>query len=876
VFKLFLKRALAAAFAAATLLMSACGGGGGGESPAAGVPAGVAVNPQPATGVVGSTATFSVTPSGSAPHTYQWIRNGVDIPGATADSHTTAATVLGDNGALYAVRVSNDVGSSVSAAATLTVTPSPMPPSLSVQPQSLAVAQGTTATFGVAATGSSSLAYQWSRNGVPVAGATAALITTAPTVAGDNGAAYTVAVSNAQGSITSAAATLTVSSVSIPAGVASNPQAISVTVGGSASFTVVASGTAPHTYQWRRGGVAIAGATNPSYTTAATVLGDDAAEFDVVVSNALASSTSARARLSVSAAPVAPTITSQPAGMAVQVGSSALFAVQASGSAPFTYQWTRGGVDIPGATAASYTTPVSVLGDNGASFAVRVGNAAATVTSTAALLQVSVVPVAPAITVQPANVVARGAGNTTLTVTATGTALAYQWLKSGSVMAGATSATLTLNGVALADAGAYAVLVSNTAGAVVSNAALLSVIAPSVMRPMVSAGREHSLAVSGTGQVFAWGRGAEGQLGIVFPDPAVTVRAGAVMTALTGAKQVSAGQFHSVALLADGTVQAWGDQSGGTPTGTADLFTPNAVPGLSGMVQVSAGFRTTAALDATGKVWAMGAGVTSLLGDGSTSAAATYVPQLVTGLQNHNVVQFEYSRGRPSTGAQIHQLALLADGSVLAWGDNAFGQVGGAGVGTRVGCTDTVVTGPKVCTPVVVPGVANAVQVAPGSVFSAALLADGTVRAWGFAGVSALTNPNDTVDTPWTLPGLANIVSIASGTRHLLALAADGTLYGWGFNDHGELGNASAVGTTVTVPTVISAAQFGSPIRSIAAGDEFSLVVLQDGSVYSFGLNSASSITVQYGQLGQNSTVLSTATPGYVRDLANAALYLAP
>jgi alpha-tubulin suppressor-like RCC1 family protein len=507
---------------------------------------------------------------------------------------------------------------------------------------------------------------------------------------------------------------------------------------------------------------------------------------------------------------------------------------------------------------------------------VRVGNAAGSVTSSAALLQVSVAPVAPVITGQPANVVARGASNTTLSVTATGTALAYQWLKGGNVIAGATSATLTRNGVALGDAGSYAVLVSNTAGAVVSNAALLSVIAPSVTRPMVSAGRDHSLAVSGSGQVYAWGRGTDGQLGIVFPDPAASKnRAGSVTTALTGASQVSAGQFHSVALLADGTVQAWGNQNGGTPS-AADLFTPVAVPGLSGIVQVSAGFRTTAALDSTGKVWALGAGVTSLLGDGSTNGGATYVPQLVTGLQNHNVVQFEYSRSFPLNISQSHQLALLADGSVLAWGDNALGQVGGAGVQTRVGCTDTVVPGPKVCAPVVVPGIANAVQVAPGSVFSAALLADGTVRSWGFANSPALANPTDTADKPWTLPGLANIVSIASGNAHLLALAADGTLYGWGDNGHGQLGNASAVGVTVAVPTAISAAQFGSPIRSIAAGDRFSLVVLQDGSVYTFGLNSVSSVSAQYGTLGQNSTVLFTATPGYVRDLADAALYLAP
>jgi hypothetical protein len=93
--------------------------------------------------------------------------------------------------------------------------------------------------------------------------------------------------------------------------------------------------------------------------------------------------------------PVAPTISTQPANQTVLAGATATFSVTATGTAPLTYQWKKGGTAIAGATSASYTTPATVVGDSGASFTVTVTNSAGTVTSSAATLTVT--PVATAL-----------------------------------------------------------------------------------------------------------------------------------------------------------------------------------------------------------------------------------------------------------------------------------------------------------------------------------------------------------------------------------------------------------------------------------------------------------------------------------------------
>ncbi|MDE2348492.1 MAG: hypothetical protein KGL92_08310, partial [Gammaproteobacteria bacterium] len=233
-----------------------------------------------------------------------WSKNGTAISGATAATYTTPATVQADNSASFTVHIANSAGSTTSNAATLTVTTAaPTAPAITTQPQSQTVSVGSAATFMVSATGTAPLSYQWSRNGTAISGATAATYTTPATVQTDNGASFTVHIANSAGAVTSNAASLTVTTAAPTApAITTQPQSQTVTVGATATFSVVATGTAPLSYQWSKSGTAINGATAASYTTPATVQADNGASFTVHITNSAGAVTSNAATLTVAAA----------------------------------------------------------------------------------------------------------------------------------------------------------------------------------------------------------------------------------------------------------------------------------------------------------------------------------------------------------------------------------------------------------------------------------------------------------------------------------------------------------------------------------------------------------------------------------------------
>jgi len=232
------------------------------------------------------------------------------------------------------------------------------------------------------------LSYQWQKGTTNIANATSSSYTTQATTAGDNNTQYRVIVTNSAGNATSSAATLTVTSTPVGPTITQQPANKSAAVGQTATFSVVASGTAPLSYQWQKGTTNIANATSSSYTTPVTVMGDNNSQFRVVVSNSVNSVTSNFATLTVTA-PVAPTITQQPSDKTVSTGQTATFTVVATGTAPLSYQWVKGTTNITNATSASYTTPATTLGDSGSQFSVAVTNTAGNATSNAATLTVT-------------------------------------------------------------------------------------------------------------------------------------------------------------------------------------------------------------------------------------------------------------------------------------------------------------------------------------------------------------------------------------------------------------------------------------------------------------------------------------------------------
>jgi hypothetical protein len=248
----------------------------------------------------------------------------------------------------------------------------------------------------------------------------------------------------------------------------------SVTVGQSATFAVTASGKAPLTYQWYMNGAA-AGTNASAFTIASPTASQDQATVYVTVSNAKGMATSTMAKLSVSEAATAPTITTQPAAQTVSAGQTGTFTVAANGTAPLTYQWYLNG-STAGTNSATYTITNTTTSQNGDTVYVTVSNSAGTVTSNTVKLTVNAAATAPTITAQPTAQTVAAGQSATFTVAANGTApLTYQWYLNGAT-AGTNSATYTIANTTTSQSGASVyVTVSNSAGNVTSNTVKLTV-----------------------------------------------------------------------------------------------------------------------------------------------------------------------------------------------------------------------------------------------------------------------------------------------------------------------------------------------------------------------------------------------------------------
>jgi Ig-like domain-containing protein/immunoglobulin I-set domain protein/ASPM-SPD-2-Hydin domain-containing protein/uncharacterized protein DUF1573 len=267
---------------------------------AAAVAPSITTQPSNQTVFSGQTATFSVLANGTSPLTYQWRKNGTAISGATSASYSTPAETTSDSGALFSVLVSNSVGSVNSNSATLTVNSDPAP-AITSQPASQTIVVGQTATFSVTATGTAPLSYQWQKNGAAISGANSSSYTTSAETTADTGAQFNVVVSNSAGAVTSNTAVLTVNPAPVAPLITTQPSSRTITAGQTATFSVTASGSAPLSYQWRKNGTAISGATSSSYTTPGETTSDNGAQFTVVVSNSVGTVTSNAATLTVNA-----------------------------------------------------------------------------------------------------------------------------------------------------------------------------------------------------------------------------------------------------------------------------------------------------------------------------------------------------------------------------------------------------------------------------------------------------------------------------------------------------------------------------------------------------------------------------------------------
>ncbi len=356
------------------------------------------------------------------------------------------------------------------------------------------------------------------------------------------------------------------------------------------------------------------------------------------------------------------------------------------------------------------------------------------------------------------------------------------------------------------------------------------------------------------GSLFAFGDNDWGQLGnatnsgtgIPNPTPALVVLPGQVGSVT----QVAAGDEDSLAVTSSGQLYAFGDNDYGqlgstthngtdTPNPTPALVT---LPGESGPVtQVAAGGSFSLAVTSSGQLYAFGLNQYGQLGIATNSGTANPnpTPALVT-LPGQSGPVTRVAAGASSS------LAVTASGQLYAFGLNQYGQLG---IATNSG-TSTPNPTPALVTP---PGESGPVtEIAAGYEHSLAITSSGQLYAFGLNSLgqlgSGMASPNPT-PTLVTLPGESGpVTQIAAGELHSLAVTSSGQLYAFGYNYFGQLGNATNNGTANPNPTPVLVTLPGQsgPVTQIAGGAYNSLAVTSSGQLYAFGDNAD-------GQLGSGS-----------------------
>lgn len=350
----------------------------------------------------------------------------------------------------------------------------------------------------------------------------------------------------------------------------------------------------------------------------------------------------------------------------------------------------------------------------------------------------------------------------------------------------------------------------------------------------VASGNDHSLALKSDGTVWAWGNNDEGQLGDNTNEGKllpIQVLDSTGNGNLTDVKAIFAGQNQSMAIKTNGSLWIWGSQYSADPRSTSHNNLPVQVDTASGGIftnvfAVAGGGDHTIALKADRSVWAWGSNSQGQLGDGSTDDS-----ELPVKVQTIN--------GDLSGVSSIdtwgdHNIALKTDGTVWTWGNNSSGQLGiDSDIDQNIAFQVLDSDGNGFLN--------NVTAIGANSSSSFALKNDGTLWAWG-----AITNsfiPKQVIDQN-SNKYLKYISFMSVGRDFVIVIKKDGSLWSMGDNYYGQLGNGfSGISLYPVQMLGPDGKGFMSDVKSIAAGDSFTLLLKSDGTVYSLGHN-------RYGVLG--------------------------
>ena len=366
-------------------------------------------------------------------------------------------------------------------------------------------------------------------------------------------------------------------------------------------------------------------------------------------------------------------------------------------------------------------------------------------------------------------------------------------------------------------------------------------------RARIAAGGYHALCVSAGGRVLACGNNNLGQLGVGDNEER------GVPTLITGllktktVVQVTAGYFHTACLTADGLVFACGNGDVGQ-LGIGDTesrVVPTLVRGeLQGrkVLQVAAGASHTVCVTEDGAVMSFGYNMNGQLGLGDTENRL--VPTLLRGeLENKPVIQV--------TAGSVHTVFVTEDGLVFACGANFMEQLGLGDTEGRL--VPTLITGQLQSRAVV--------YAAAGGRHTLCITADGSLFSWGGndSGQLGVGDPeNKHAPTLVTQLQGKRVVHVAAGEMHTICSTADGSVFTWGAGHSGKLGLGDGEESDKLLPTLVRGELQCKQVVQVAAGDQHSACVTEDGSVCSWGANEG-------GQLGVDDDIAHADLPMLVR-----------
>lgn len=583
-----------------------------------------------------------------------------------------------------------------------------------------------------------------------------------------------------------------------PVQITQNPQSQTVAYGSNITYSVIATGEGPLSYQWfvndnvLTNSSRISGATD-AVLNIANAQFSDIGTYTVIVSNAFGSVVSSGATLMVVSPPF---LTGQSVtNLTVGAGADVAFSGSAQGTPPLHAHWLFNGTNLAGATGLTLSL-TNVQPDDSGVYALRFTNLYGSAQADFAL---TVTDTAPYIVRQPAGATTLRGGSAALAVSARGSLpLDFQWRFDGQDLPGATNATLTLNNLNYDQTGYYDVAVSNLFGKIVSakvylavqqvavwgNPLIMSNFPPDLTNLVaISAGNNYLLGLKADGTVAVWGNPVQFPISPPYlktnlVDSVTSVTN--VPAGLSNVTAIAAGAGHALALKADGTVVAWGDDSYGQT---------NVPAGLSNVVAIAAGADHSLALTADGRLMSWGSYQPT---PSRFIYYSVYVPATNTPAGLSNVIAI-------AAGAD-HDLAVKNDGTIVAWGLS-----GTTNVPTNLSNAIAVACGATVRNP----SFPNPYyQVG----FNLALQADGTVVSWNYTnGSSGFREPSPSL--PSVAPvNLSNIVAIAANNFGM-ALKADGSVITWGL-------------TPSNAPPGVA------NVIAIAAGNGFAAAVGDDGSPF--------------------------------------------